>query len=60
MHTTQILTLFFALSAALNVALGAGITARLTGVGMAKAVLTGGGAAGTALLIFFAAVAAYR
>jgi len=27
---------------------------------MAKAVLTGGGAAGTALMIFFAAVAAYR
>jgi hypothetical protein len=60
MDTTQILILFLALSGALNVALGTGIMGRLTGAGMAKAALMGGGAAGTALMIFFTAVAAYR
>jgi hypothetical protein len=60
MDTMQILVLFLALSGALNVALVTEIVARLAGVGMAKAILMGSGAAGTALMIFFTAVAAYR
>lgn len=60
MHTTQILALFLALSAALNVALAAGVTARLAGLGYAQAILTGAGAAGTFMAIFFAAVSAYH
>jgi hypothetical protein len=60
MHATQILTLLLALSGALNVALGAGITARHAGVGPAQAILTAAGAAGTVMAIFFAAVSAYR
>jgi hypothetical protein len=60
MHTTQILVLLLALSGAFNVALGTGIIARMTGVGLAKAMLMGGGAAGTALMIFFTAVQAYQ
>lgn len=60
MHTVQVLTLLLALSGALNVAFAAGLTARLTGVRPAQAILTGAGAAGTILAIFFAAVSAYR
>ena len=60
MHTGQVLTLLLALSGALNVAFTTGLTARLAGVGPAQAVLTGAGAAGTVMAIFFAAVSAYR
>jgi hypothetical protein len=60
MHTVQVLILLLALSSALNVAFTAGITARLAGVGLAQAILTGAGAAGTLMAIFFAAVSAYR
>ncbi len=60
MHTIQVLTLLLALSGALNVAFTAGLTARLAGVGLAQAILTGAGAAGTVMAIFFAAVSAYR
>ena len=60
MHAVQVLTLLLALSGALNVAFAAGLTARLAGAGPAQAILTGAGAAGTVMAIFFAAVSAYR
>lgn len=60
MHAVQVLALLLALSGALNVAFTAGITARLAGVGLARAILTAAGAAGTVMIIFFAAVSAYR
>ena len=60
MHTVQVLTLLLALSSALNIAFTAGLTARLAGAGPAQAILTGAGAAGTVMAIFFAAVSAYR
>ena len=60
MHTVQVLTLLLALSGALNVAFAAGVAARLAGTGAAQAILTGAGAAGTVMAIFFAAVSAYR
>jgi hypothetical protein len=60
MHAVQILTLLLALSGALNVAFGAGITARHTGIGLAQAILTGASAASTVMAIFFAAVSSYR
>lgn len=60
MHTVQVLTLLLALSGAFNVAFIAGITARLASIGPAQAILTGAGAAGTVMAIFFAAVSAYR
>jgi hypothetical protein len=60
MHTVQVLTLLLALSGALNVAFSAGLTARLAGAGPAQAILTGAGAVGTVMAIFFAAVSAYR
>ena len=60
MHTVQVLTLLLALSGALNVAFTAGVAARLAGSGLARAILTGAGAAGTVMAIFFAAVSAYR
>ena len=60
MRTVQVLTLLLALSGALNVAFTAGVTARLSGVRPAQAILTAAGAAGTVMAIFFAAVSAYR
>lgn len=60
MHTIQVLTLLLALSGALNAAFTAGLTARLAGAGLAQAMLTGVGAGGTVMAIFFAAVSAYR
>ena len=60
MHTVQVLTLLLALSGALNLGFAAGLTARLTGVRPAQAILTGAGAVGTVMAIFFAAVSAYR
>jgi len=60
MNAVRILTLLLALSGSLNVAFGAGITARYNGVGRAQAILTAAGAVGTAMLIFFAGVAAYH
>ena len=60
MQTVQVLTLLLALSGALNVAFTASLAARLAGVGLAQAVLTGAGAAGTVMAIFLAAVSAYR
>ena len=60
MHTIQVLTLLLALSGALNAAFSAGITARHAGASPAQAILTAGGAAGTVMGIFFAAVSAYH
>jgi hypothetical protein len=60
MHTVQVLTLLLALSGASNVAFAVGLTARLAGVRPAQAILTGAGAAGTIMAIFFAAVSAYH
>ena len=60
MHTNQVLGLLLALSCALNVGFGSYIAARLAGVSRAKAFLTAGGAVGTFMLIYFAAVSAYH
>jgi hypothetical protein len=60
MHAVQVLTLLLALSAALNAAFAAGLTARLAGAGPAQAILTGAGAGTTVMAIFFAAVSAYH
>ena len=60
MNAVKVLTLLLALSGALNAALAAGITARHAGAGPAQAILTGGGAAGTVLALFFTAVSAYH
>jgi hypothetical protein len=60
MHTVQILTLLLALSGALNVAFSAGLAARFAGARPAQALLTGAGAAGTVMAIFFAGVSAYH
>jgi site-specific recombinase len=58
--TNQILTLMLALSGALNMALGAWITARHQGATSSQAIFTAAGAAGTLLMIFFTGVAAYH
>jgi hypothetical protein len=60
MHALQILTLLLAASAALNIAFAVGIIARRAGASSAQAILTAGGAASTALAIFFTAVSAYH
>jgi len=60
MNAERVLVLLLALSGALNAALAVGITARHAGAGPAQAVLTGAGAAGTVMAIFFAAVSAYH
>jgi hypothetical protein len=60
MHPVQILTLFLALSGALNIAIASGIAARRAGASPAQAILTGAAAAGTALAIIFTALSAYR
>jgi hypothetical protein len=60
MNAVKVLTLLLALSGALNAAFAVGITARHAGAGPAQAILTGAGAAGTLLAIFFTAVSAYH
>lgn len=60
MNTVKILSLLLALSSAVNVAFGTGITARAAGASTAQAILTGAGSAGTVMAIFFAGVAAYQ
>jgi len=59
-HAVQVLTLLLALSGALNVAFAVGVTARHADVGPAQAILTAVGAAGTVMMIFFAAISAYH
>jgi hypothetical protein len=59
MHAMQVLTLFLALSGAMNTAFAAGIAARHAGASAPQAILTAAGAAGTVMAIFFAAVSAY-
>lgn len=60
MRAVEIVTIFLALSGALNIAFIVGIIAYHAGVSVAQAVLTAAGAAGTAMVIFFAAVSAYH
>jgi hypothetical protein len=60
MHAIQVLTLLLALSGAINIAFGTGITARYAGASPAQAILTAAGATGTVMAIFFAAVSAYH
>jgi hypothetical protein len=60
MTTTDALALLLALSAALHIGCATVFTARRGGVGSAHAVLAGAGATGTALSLYFAAIAVYR
>ncbi|MEU8308976.1 hypothetical protein AB0C84_35980 [Actinomadura sp. NPDC048955] len=60
MSAVQILSLLLALSAALHLATAAALIARRTGADPAHAILTGAGAAATALGLYFAAVTAYQ
>jgi hypothetical protein len=60
MNLLNLIGLLLGLSGALNVALTAGITARFSGLSIPKCVLIAGSAAGTTLLIFFAALATYQ
>jgi hypothetical protein len=60
MHAVQALALLLAASAALNIAFTTGIIARHAGASTAQAILTGAGAAGTVMAIFFTAISAYR
>ena len=60
MTMVNLLSLMLAASSAVNIAFCAGIAAHRTGMGLAQAFLVSGGAAGTELSIYIAAVAAYR
>ncbi|WP_406457842.1 hypothetical protein OG782_34455 [Streptomyces sp. NBC_00876] len=60
MSQVQMLSLFLALSVALNLACCAGWAARLAGNGRAQAALVAGGTACTVLTVFFAGVSAFR
>jgi hypothetical protein len=60
MTTNAILVLVLAMSGALNIGLVAGTLARAAGKSPAAAALIGGGAALTALTVFFTAIAAYH
>ncbi|MGP4114436.1 hypothetical protein ACTWP5_26435 [Streptomyces sp. 4N509B] len=59
MSPTQTLSLLLALSLALNVAIAAGLLDRRAGASVPRAILTGAGAAATALGVYFAALTAY-
>jgi hypothetical protein len=60
MHAVQALALLLAASGSLNIAFTAGIIARNAGASTAQAILTGAGAVGTVMAIFFTAISAYR
>jgi len=60
MSVLQVFVLLLAMSVAVNFGCVAAFITLRTGVGWARAVLTGGGAAGATLVIFFSAVAAYN
>jgi hypothetical protein len=60
LHTNQVLSLLLALSCALNVGFATYIAACLASVSRAKAFLTAGGAVGTVMMIYFAALSAYH
>jgi len=60
MTVLDLVGLLLGVSAAFNVALATGITTRCCGLSTPECILVAGSAAGTAMLIFFAAVAAYR
>ncbi|MEU3163782.1 hypothetical protein [Streptosporangium sp. NPDC006930] len=59
MTQVQVLVLLLACSIAINIGCAAGLITVRIGSGWARALLVGGGATGTALIIFFAGVAAY-
>jgi hypothetical protein len=59
MTPLEVLTLLLAFSIAVNIGCAAAFITLRTGAGWARAVLAGGGATGTVLIIFFTAVAAY-
>jgi hypothetical protein len=59
MTTVRLLGLLLAISGAVNVAFGAGIAAHCARMGLAKAFLVGGGAAGTVLGLYLTGVTAY-
>lgn len=60
MTALNLIGLLLALSGALNIALATGITARFSGLSIPKCILVASSAAGTTLLIIFAALAAYH
>jgi hypothetical protein len=60
MHALQVIALLLAASTALNVALATGMITRHAGASTAQAILTAGGAAGTVMALFFAAISAYQ
>ena len=60
MTVVQVLSLLLAVACAVIIAFAAGIAAYCAGSNLAHALLVGGGAAGTALGIYLAAMAAYR
>lgn len=60
MNLLNLIGLLLGLSAALNIALTAGITARFSGLSIPKCILIAGSAASTTLLIYFAALATYQ
>ncbi|MFF7534684.1 hypothetical protein ACFZB2_37150 [Streptomyces bobili] len=59
MNALQILSLLLAFSAALHIAVAAGLLTHRSGVDTPQAILTGFGAAATSLALYFAAIAAY-
>lgn len=60
MNPVDVLSLLLALSFAVNVGGAAGWLAARSGMEWARAVLFGGGAAGTTMALIFAGVAAYH
>ncbi|MER6810752.1 hypothetical protein ABT299_15865 [Spirillospora sp. NPDC000708] len=60
MTEIQILSLFLAVSVALNIAFCAALLVYRSGMGTSNAVISGAGAAATGLGIYFAAVGAYH
>jgi len=60
MNAMQVITLFLALSGALNASFAAGITAHRAGASIPQAILTAAGTAGTVMAIFFAGLSAYN
>lgn len=60
MDATRILTILLALSVALNIAQAAAAIARTGGASVPQAIFIGGGAACTALTVFFAGLGVYH
>ncbi|MFJ8745840.1 hypothetical protein ACIRL2_41590 [Embleya sp. NPDC127516] len=60
MTLVQALMLIIAFSLSFNIALVVGILSNRSGSSIANATLCAGGSAGSCLMIYFAAIAAYR